>query len=136
MCVPVWKFDLLQCRWKPFPILPCCTTGVDVISQKTLKKTLIGEEVVEEDMMVLPLQLSSQCLHNSRSKVVVLSCVTLLPSIYFKAREVAIVTICKDPYLYVRFVGLRGIYCFSEDLLWNFIIASSTATSRLPSWRL
>ena len=94
MSIPVWKFDLLQCRWKPFPILSCCTTGVDVISQKILKKMLIGEEVVEEDMMVLPLQLSSQCLHNSRSKVV-FGCVTLRPSIYFKLREVAIVRICR-----------------------------------------
>ena len=96
--IPVWKFDLCQCRWKSFPILSCCTTGVDVISQKILKKLVICEEVVEEDMMILPLQLSSQRLHNSHSKVV-LGCVTLLPSIYFKPREVAIVTICKDPYL-------------------------------------
>ena len=29
------------------------------------------------------------------------------------------------------FVCLRGIYCFSKDLTWNFIIASSTATSQL-----
>ena len=66
---------------------PCCTTGVDVISLKILKNTLIGEEVVEEGLMALPYQLSSQRLHNSRSKVV-LGCVTLLPIIYFKPREV------------------------------------------------
>ena len=28
------------------------------------------------------------------------------------------------------------LYCFSEDLPWNFIISSSTATSRLTSQRL
>ena len=61
---------------------------------KDPEEDAIGEEVVEEDMMVLPLQLSSQCLHNSRSKVV-LGCATLRPSIYFKPREVAIVTICR-----------------------------------------
>ena len=103
--IPVWKFDLLQRRWKSFPVLPCCTTGVDVISQEILKKLLIGEEVVKEDVMAFYLQLSCQCLHNSHSKVF-LSCVILLPSIYFKVREVAIVTICKDPYLYASLCWL------------------------------
>ena len=74
---------------------------------------MLTGEVVEEDMMTPPLQLSSQCLHNSRSKAS-FRCVTVLSSVYLKLREVAIVTISKDLYLYVPLCWLQRHVLFER----------------------
>ena len=76
-----------------------------------------------------------ECLHYSQSKANLLS--TFFSRIYIKLMEIAIVefvAILSTHTFMTRLIGFISIYCFSDDLPWNLIIALSIATLQCGSY--
>ena len=65
---PVLQFHLLQGCWKSLPIFPGSTTSKDAVVDEILKQLLTCKIVVEEDMVVLAFQESSEVFDNPLAK--------------------------------------------------------------------
>ena len=103
--LPVLKFCLLQFSREASTVLSSCAAGKDVIFNQILKQLLTGEEVVEEDVMILPFEEPCEILHHSLTQLLLS---TTLPSrVHLEGMEVTIAAVSKYPYLHCKMFSER-----------------------------